>query len=186
MIKNKSLILHPPDCHELPDAKALHHALQQLRFIDAPLEKKENSYLAGDDFLQLIIFLGCSPSVELAPTEEDKPFCYIRFFQSEDAPLLITSKHTNNPRCSSCRKEIASKTDVVAQWQKEKDVQLSCPECGFTGKAQDLNWRHSAGVASFFIEVNNIFPNEAVPSDELMSALRKMTGSEWDYFYYHD
>lgn len=185
MINNKSLVLHPLDCNEQADIKVLIDTLQRLKFIESPLDKAQNTYLAGDDFLQLVVFLGCSPSVELAPTEEGKAFCHVRLLQPEDAPQLISSKHTNNPRCPSCRKEMTNTKQVIEQWQKDKQIQWSCPDCDFSGETSDLNWRHSAGVASCFIEVNNIFPNEAVPSDELMSALQKVTNSEWDYFYYH-
>lgn len=186
MIENKSLVLHPLDCNEQPDLKVLTDALQNLKFIESPLDGTPGSYLVGDDFLQLIIFLGCSPSVELAPSEEGKAFCHIRLIRPEDTPQFIISKHTNNPRCPSCRKEIINTKQVLEQWNKDKSIQWSCPDCDFSGETKDLNWRHSAGTASFFIEVNNIFPNEAVPSDELMSVLQEATNSEWRYFYFHD
>ena len=186
MIKNKSLVLHPLDCNEQPDTKLLIDAFQKLKFIESPLDLQNTSYLVGDDFLQLIVFLGCSPSVELAPTDERKQFCHISFIQPENIPQLITSKNTSNPRCPSCRKEIGASAITVKQWQQDSNIQWSCADCNFSGETSDLNWRHSAGVASFFVEVNNIFPNEAVPSDELMSALQKATDSEWRYFYYHN
>lgn len=186
MIENKSLVLHPLDCNERPYLKSLTDALKQLKFIDAPLNDEPDTYLVGDNFLQLIIFLGCSPSVELAPSEEGKSFCHVSFIQPENTPQLITSKHTNNPRCPSCRKEMGDTANTIEQWQQDESIQWSCPDCDFSGETKDLNWRHSAGVVSFFIEVNNIFPNEAVPSDELMSALKKASNSEWGYFYYHN
>lgn len=186
MIENKSLVLHPLDCNEQPDLKLLTDILQNLKFIESPLDGTPDSYLVGDYFLQLIIFLGCSPSVELAPSEEGKSFCHVGFIQPENPPQLIISKHTNNPRCPSCRKEMADTKNIIEQWQKDKSVQWSCSGCDFNGATKNLNWRHSAGVASFFIEVNNIFPNEAVPSDELMSALQEATNGEWRYFYFHN
>ena len=151
MIKNKSLVLHPADCNEKPATQDLIDALQQLKFIGSPLNRENEGYLVGDDFLQLIIFLGCSPSVELTPTEEDKLFCHVSFIQSGDVPELVISKHTNNPRCPSCRKEIGSAAEINEQWQYDKNVQWSCPDCDFRGETKDMDWRHSAGVDGFFI-----------------------------------
>ncbi|MDH5435353.1 MAG: hypothetical protein OEX83_01220 [Gammaproteobacteria bacterium] len=186
MIKNKSLVLHPLDCNEQPDAAALITALLELKFIESSIDETSQRYLVGDDFLQLIIFLGCSPSVELAPAQEGQLFCHVRFLQPENRPRLITSNNTSHPRCPVCRTETGKTTETLEQWQQDNRVLWICTDCDFSGKTEELNWRHSAGVASFFIEVNNIFPNEAVPSDQLMSVLQKTTNSEWRYFYFND
>lgn len=49
--------------------------LQAQEFIGAELE--EGLYTVGEQFLQQICFLGCSPDIELEPNA-GKPFCYVR------------------------------------------------------------------------------------------------------------
>ena len=46
-----------------------------------------------------------------------------------------------------------------------------------------MNWRKSAGFARQFIEIFNVYPNEAVPADALLSALQQASGVTWKYFY---
>jgi len=183
-MKNKSLLLHPLDKNEQPDIDRLIQALRGIRFIDAVLDETENRFLVGDDFLKLITFLGCSPNVELAPTGDNGAFCHVSLVQTQ--PQLLTSAHTRNPRCPACRKDAASLSVIISAMQARDAKQWQCTSCSETVDIQNMNWRHTAGNAGFFVEISNIFPDEAVPSDELMSALQKATNSKWDYFYYYN
>ena len=63
----------------------------------------------------------------------------------------------------------------------------SCPHCGQRENPATYNWRQSGGVGRLFVMVENIFPQEAIPSDELLSVLRgDESGMPWSFFYIQD
>jgi hypothetical protein len=49
------------------------------------------------------------------------------------------------------------------------------------------DFRQSAGCGRLFILVENIFPQEAIPSTTLLEAMKRATNGEaWYYFYQQD
>jgi hypothetical protein len=46
-----------------------------------------------------------------------------------------------------------------------------------------LRRRKCAGFGRLFIKVWGIFESEAVPSPNLLAALKRATGLEWQHFY---
>ena len=56
--------------------------------------------------------------------------------------------------------------------------------CQQSTLTENLNWRHGAGFGQFFIVVNSVYPNEAVPTDKLMEILKSASNETWDYFYF--
>jgi hypothetical protein len=63
------------------------------------------------------------------------------------------------------------------------DSHYRCRSCGEQHRLTDLDWRQGAGYGRFFIDINAIYPQEAVPSDKLLLALRDYSGRDWKYFY---
>lgn len=61
-----------------------------------------------------------------------------------------------------------------------------CAACGNRAVPSRWNWRQQAGFGLVFIQVNSIFPSEAIPTEELMSSLEKLSGGPWQYFYIQD
>ena len=60
-MENALLVLCPDDPHWVPpDDKSLVRLLQSIQLISTPLDEPA-LYLAGDKFLDLVSFMGCSP-----------------------------------------------------------------------------------------------------------------------------
>lgn len=47
----------------------------------------------------------------------------------------------------------------------------------------EINWKHEAGLARYFIELVEVHPHEVVPTDGLLKELESFTDKKWDYFY---
>lgn len=186
------LILHPADGgEELPDRDALLSTLHSLGFIGASFRHDDADYfIPGERFLELIVFLGCSPAIEThrQNREDGAPemnaFCHVHLPAPLVAPALLLGDRDATPRCPGCRTPIADWRDWFARWQAQPtQVQWQCPVCAQKASAAAINWRQAAGVTRSRIEVGGIFPYEAVPSDELLTALQRATGLVWKYFY---
>ncbi len=135
-------------------------------------------YRAGERFLTLIMFLGCSPRISLTAQQatDGQPVCRIRlhdysevqWLESRPAPVL---------RCAACRAPQKRPTSLAY------DRQQHCSTCGESVPLYRLDWRRGAGFGRFFVEIEHVFPHEAVPTDGLMSILEALSGNSWDYFY---
>jgi len=135
-------------------------------------------YRAGEQFLFLIMFLGCSPQVSLAEdaAAENQPVCRIRLHDFEDVELL-ESRPPPALRCAVCRAPQQRPATL------KFDQQQHCDRCGESALLHQLDWRRGAGFGRFFVEIENVFPHEAVPADKLISMLEALSNSGWDYFY---
>jgi len=175
------LILTPSDPLSAPaSTRALLASLKDLGLLGPAIDPARGSYLAGERFLELISFMGCSPHVELEPGPDGgENFCHIALIGPLDQPLLMTGPYTTPPRCPACRSRLEG-------WQERVtavDAPLTCGRCGEDFPASQLTWRRSGGFARIAVEVRNVFPNEAVPVPELMKRLARDTGEDWTYFY---
>ena len=174
------LMLLPADPGSPPvNCVRLAGELQAIGLIGAPVALEDNLfYPTGDNFLQLISFLGCSPYIQLAPPANGGvDFCHITLFGPLGSPQLLHGKNTRPPRCPSCKAPIAN-------WREGLETEsLSCARCNLTSPLSTMEWRNNAGLGRFFIVIQNIFPGEAVPVDALMNQLRGISGGEWGYFY---
>jgi hypothetical protein len=47
-------------------------------------------------------------------------------------------------------------------------------------------WRQDAGIARFFIQIEDIFPGEAVPVPTLLQELIQAADCPWRHFYLQD
>lgn len=172
------LILHPVAADYVPASDtSLQEALSQHGFLGGSISHKGVSgYLPGEDFLKHIVFLGCSPAVALTP-EEGEHFCFIRINGPHQTLQFVQGDESLQPRCPACRK-------VISPWQHLLHTEIfRCGECGHESGIAALDWRHQAGFARLFIEIAGVFPQEAVPADQLLSLLQKVTAVQWTYFY---
>jgi hypothetical protein len=48
------------------------------------------------------------------------------------------------------------------------------------------DWREKAGFGRLFVQVDEIFPGEAIPNPKLMKLLARSTIAEWRHFYIQD
>jgi hypothetical protein len=175
-----SLLLHEQDPGWSPgELASLIRSLHDLGLISTPCgDGKNNVYRAGESFLGLVMFLGCSPQVQLEPGSgtDDQAVCSIRFHDYPEVKFLSAAKRAA-ARCRKCR------TPVTDGWQPDLDTGLTCEHCGEVSKVTDLDWRQAAGFGRCFVEITGIYPHEAVPSDKLLAALADSSGGSWKYFF---
>ena len=182
------LILHPKSPDTIPsDSTGLVGMLQSLEFIDGTIEFEGNThYRPGEDFLQLMTFLGCSPVVALGePGLTGEDFCHVAFQGPETQTVFIGGRNVKPPRCPTCGHRYQQWQELVSAWEHAGETYMpTCPDCGSEHPLSALKWRQCAGFGRFFIKVWGIFEGEAVPSDRLMAALEQHSGMAWSYFYY--
>ena len=175
------LILHPENRHSHPDVRQVARLLQHNGLMGCAIDGIPGSYFAGEQFLQLITFMGCSPHIRFEPEDElDRGFCYITLTTC-DTPQIRISEHARPPRCCTCNKPVGKRWQTaVTQGQL-----ITCPHCHQQQTPEQLGWRNDAGMGRFFIEIHNIFPGEAQPVPALLQQLSGIDTSPWRYFYLH-
>ena len=184
------LVLTPSDPFHLPaDSDAILERLHDIGFCGARLPIRGGQhYLLGERFLQLVSFMGCSPHIQLEPGPADQAFCHLIMDSPTPQPIFLSGRNTTSPRCEHCRKRIPDWPAVMARWLEAPTTYLAdCPHCAHRQNPASYDWRHSAGTGRLFLFVENIFPNEAIPSAELLQTLQDPhTGMAWSYFYIQD
>jgi len=146
-------------------------------------------YLAGEGFLDAIMFLGCSPRIELSP-RPDSPadsfdFCHVQVPPSLASPELHAGRNLKAPRCPRCRKPFAGKDDI-RKASVHPEVPRPCAACGSRSAPIALNWRRSACIARFVVNIQDIHESEAVPSPGFLGGIEAATGTAWAYCYITD
>jgi len=174
---NASLVLYPTEPDWVPDdPEALIIFLQAAGLAGDPLIKHENSFLAGEKFLDHISFMGCSPNIKFSDENNDGKFTFIHLTITPTITAL-TGKHSFAPHCPHCKKPEKNWRELL------KDNQLTCSHCQQTANAWQFNWRKSAGFARCFIEITDIYPKEAIPQPLLLESLKKRFQISWGYFF---
>ncbi|NOR41291.1 MAG: hypothetical protein GQ537_08785, partial [Gammaproteobacteria bacterium] len=137
------LLLHPSD-HRCPSVSVelLSGRLQAIGLIAQPVKLGDSLfYPTGENFLQLITFLGCSPAIELDPPSDPAlieaasaagRFCHV-FLSCTDELQFRTDAKTQPPRCPQCRTPERSWQEKIKAWQNDgTNISWQCPDCGFT------------------------------------------------------
>ena len=175
-----SLFLHADDPLWQPQQSgALVTLLQELGLLGSEAGfNGPGRYCAGPGFLQLLMFLGCSPQVALAPGQAvgGQAVCSIRLL-AFDEPVFLLARPLPAVRCAQCRASASLPPEFTFT------TQYRCSTCGATAGAADLDWRQGAGCGCFFIEVNGVYPQEAIPSDKLLQELGRFSRCNWKYFF---
>lgn len=175
------LILHPENIKSQVDPKQVTRLLRNNGLIGRAIDGMQESYSAGEMFLQLITFMGCSPHIRFEPEDEqDKSYCYIMLATCETLQIRM-SEHARPPRCCACKKPAGK------GWQTAVSLGelITCPHCHQQQRPDQLSWRSDSGMGRFFIEIHNIFPGEAQPVPRLLQQLQSTNASQWRYFYLH-
>lgn len=178
---NGSLFLAP----ENPEVDFSDHALLKQMLVEIGLIQPSDSNICycGENFTQLITFMGCSPHLVFKPPDDGSDsFCHVRLHHY-DSIMLFTGQQTAPPRCPSCRHRLANWKDASASWHDHPRQPWECPECKTSHTPATLDWRQSGGSGKLLIEIKNIFPGEAVPVDRLLGKLREISSQKWRYFY---
>ncbi len=178
---SSSLMLLPDDHRWAPDkTDTTIQTLSETGLIEKAISGRANAFYTGDKFLDLIAFVGCSPALQFRPTAANPDFCYIHLHTLTEPTLIHSLKQARAPQCPRCQKP-------VKNWQDsyhEHHSHLACDYCGKHSDIETFNWRKSAGIASFFIEITSVFPREAIPQSALIKSLEKIHCGNWTYFYY--
>lgn len=182
------LVLTPENPYHQPgDPAPILSLLQKIGFIGEPLVEEEYRYLLGENFMRLVSFVGCSPSILLQPGEPGQPFCHLVVDGPSAHPRLLYGKNTVPPRCAGCRKRLRNWQASFENWRLEgPGYQAPCPHCGRLQDPATYDFRQSAGCGCLFLRVENIFPQEAIPAPALLTHLRQTTSQAWIYFYQQD
>ena len=177
------LIFHPRHAEAAVESRTLVAALREAGLLgEARPSQGVESYFAGEHFLELLTFLGCSPVIALSP-EEGERYCYIDI-ETFDIPRLVTGSQAFQPRCRHCRAPIPDWREQLGSEFDVSRASVACPQCGEETGLPGLNWKHAAGVGRQMIIIHNIYLHEAVPGEQLMQTLESLTpASAWDYFY---
>jgi len=168
-----------------PDASFLAAALTEAGFLGIPLAGRKGAFALGDQFLQLVTFAGCSVQVELYPNS-DSPFCHIRIVGPFELPVFQSGRNTRPPRCPNCRTPLRDWKRALAAWDGSQPEPIACTTCGEAGPPWTYDWKEKAGFGRLFIQVEEVFPGEAVPTPGLMDLLADSSSGEWRYFYIQD
>lgn len=172
------LIFFPDNPDHLVGNKLIIDTLISTQFINAEIYN-DNHYLAGEKFLRLITFLGCSPNINLFPVENDT-HCFISLIEQTSQAQYLGYISSVNPKCPNCKKRIANwKTD---SWNKTGEI-CCCDKCNTQTPYAKLNWKHECGFSRCGFEIAQIYPHEAVPTEQLLNRLEKETGVKWNYCY---
>ena len=188
------LLMHParPDTPAVAEDR-LAPALQAIGLIGERIPLgNAGFYPAGEQFLQLVSFLGCSPAIELDPPDDPEQlaadsaagrFCHI-FISSGEQLQFRCDSQTRAPGCPRCRKPEPHWKPALQAWQQGKQgPEWECQSCGFRGSLSDLVFRKSAGFGRTFLEIRGIYPSEAVPGSVLLDTLASLTGGPWTTIY---
>ncbi len=177
-----SLYLCAADSHWVPAAtdELLRRldALGLLALSPAGGRPATDRFPPGAEFPTLVMFLGCSPRVPMAPAEAlggQEPCCVRQHLYS--TPRCIGNAAAVKPRCPACRTAHAPFEPVAAHTRHR------CPACGKSAAVSELDWRQAAGFGRYFLEIGGIHPHEAVPSDKLLATLGEHSATPWRYFY---
>ena len=181
------LVIYPDDYDYLPqNREEIQQALFDIEFIGEPLSSRDNKlrFLIGEQFLNFVTFLGCSPAIEIEPPADgNEDFCHVQISPVFAQLEFVADAAGKGPRCPHCRHEETNWPALVKNWQADNALQYQCPECQRLTDMLDLSWRKAAFAAHVFIEVYSVFPNEAVLADKVLSILEQATGVAWKYFY---
>ncbi|RKT44242.1 hypothetical protein [Thiocapsa rosea] len=195
------LILAPRDAERCPDRDRLVRVLFEAGFI-ADLNRdriwdriwdRECAYRVGPEFFELLAFVGCAVAIASDP-QSDGPFCHVVIPPASVSPRGCLGRNTRAPRCPGCRARLSDWALRVEQFEQSartpgSDRQHSavvCPSCGERRPMWSWDWKQQGGFARLLIQVEEIFPGEAVPTDALLALLERESGCAWRYFYVQD
>lgn len=156
------------------------YPLQKLGLLGGPVTpEKPDHYLIGDQFLQHVSFMGCSPTVEFEPASGNPiawdNFIFVYLPAPTKEPVWLADRQMAKPACPDCEKRTVT-------WQSEKGL-IHCKHCDTASSVCAWNWFDAGGCARQFICIVNVFPRESIPADHFLQQLAKLTGTNWRYFY---
>lgn len=174
-----SLYLAPAEPDAAPDIRTIRRLLSDLDIIADELGP--STFRAGDGFSQHVIYAGCAPYLVMEPPRDGGlNFCHVALHGPFADAHLVTGPNTVKPRCPACRTRFEDWRSRLADWQYDRTTAI-CPGCGQNLRPSQLDWRGHAVSGRVLVELRNVFPGEASPSDLLLQRLENETGEVWRY-----
>ena len=187
------LILAPRDAEVCPDRDRLVRILSEAGFIAERIPDRDWAYLVGPEFSALLAFVGCAVAIESDP-RTGGPFCHVVVPPASVNPRWCHGRNTRAPRCPGCRARLSDWPLRVEQFEESasmpgadrQETAVDCPTCGEARPIRSWDWKRQGGFARLLIQVEEIFPGEAVPTEGFLRLLERATGCAWRYFYVQD
>lgn len=179
--KVPALVLWPMHDLTAPKLSVYIDKLRTLGLLGRPW--RDGRYEIGTEFLDLVSFLGCAPSLQLAPLEDshDLRFCHIHPVIAPECQRFSVSTLAPAPRCSDCGNQ-------HSKWKNHlpfhTDDTLACTACGASAPAPEWVWRNRTYCLSDLqIRIMNIYDSEAIPAQQLIDCLNEVDDGNWNYCY---
>ena len=155
--------------------------------VDSAHGKKGQRFLVGQHFLQHISFMGCAPAIEFSPPEGGgaskitgwDQFTFVYLPAGSGHALWLADIDMARPVCPACKRRIPRSGDYI----DATGALLTCPHCQNKAAVCEVDWREFGGCAKTMISIVNVYPKEAMPSENLLNQLSKRTNVAWRYFY---
>ncbi|MBK1641760.1 hypothetical protein CKO12_07725 [Chromatium okenii] len=178
------LILTPCDATAAPDSAALIAALTHCQCIGAPLSNsmipEPRKFTIGAQFFTLVSFTGCAVNIATAGSSS---FCHVYLPPLTATPILYSGRNTRPPRCPYCRCRVVDWRERFHSAVNSPLLTVQCPQCAMLAPLLQWEWKQHGGCGRRLIVIEEVFPHEATPSDELLAQLRAVSGEPWRYFY---
>ncbi len=194
MRKLNCLVIKPVNQIDLSQYKdAIIKTLHDLAIIEAAIIKDNHEYFfAGDQYLQHISFLGCSPYLnfdaqkELTLNDLSNTIADLNYIQIDSSANTIRFKNTDfgvKAICPKCKTKISEWRNLISNWEKNSKRDTICPECQQELEITDIDWKKTAGFYSTAILFHGIQAELALPTDNFLAQLESVTKTKWHYFY---
>ena len=183
-LNSPRLILSPENIKfSLPDYGLLISQLLAAEFLGNELESpgKYHCFDLGENFLHLITFLGCSPTIFSDDDSQDKDI-FISIVQ-HDAIKFAHSSSVPPARCPHCNKTDKNWQQYFKHWTDNSGTTASCPQCGESFNFTEMKWKKNGGYGKLLIQIHGVQEQLAVPNQALLDELEKNTNTKWIYFF---
>ncbi len=188
------LILIPVNHQQLSTFQInISDVLLKLNVIKKAIIKDNTEYFfAGDNYLQFISFLGCSPFLNF-DSKEDLTLSdlkqtiadlnYIQIISNSVEYNFQNTEYGIKAICPACKKKILEWQSLITQWQSDLKLETNCQQCQKNISLLDINWKKTAGFFKTAIIFHGIQAELALPSDNFLMQLENITKVQWRYFY---
>jgi len=192
--KLNCLVLHPIEHLNLSNYKTkLITALTDLEVISTAINQNNSDcYLSGKNYLNYISFIGCSPYLNFEPrntiTASDlkqtiADLNYIQFNFNTDKFSFNKTDFGVKAICPKCKSKIPEWNNLIINWEKKSTLNVSCSQCTQEISLLDIDWKKTAGFYKSAILFHGIQAELALPVDNFLMLLEKVTNAKWQYFY---
>lgn len=183
-VNSPRLILSPEDIEfSLTDVNHFVKQLANLKLISSELKPVENYHCfdLGEDFLHLITYLGCSPTIYNTDDSSDND-TFISIAQHETIQFALSSA-IPPARCPHCHKTDKNWSDYFQRWIDNPLTLESCPQCNNSFRFTEMKWKKNGGYGKLFLQIHGIQEQLAIPNQTLLDDLEAFTNTRWIYFF---